>query len=277
MTPPTVDHEAPAPSPLATPEPWDLVADAYAAEVLPVFEPFSRDALKLADLPVSPRIVDVATGPGTLAILAAAGGAKVSAIDFSAPMITRLQQRLQEGGVTGIEAQVGDGQALLFETATYDGAFSMFGLMFFPDRAAGFRELFRVLRSRGRAVVGSWAPYRGPFLAVMDSLCAVLPDLPFKNGGWPLSDPDSLAREMRDAGFTNVTVHTITHSKTSSSSAELWATLQRSMAPIVLLRRRMGEERWSEIAGRIFARLWGELGDGPVEVPLTAYLGVGAK
>jgi SAM-dependent methyltransferase len=253
------------------------VADAYAAELLPLFEPFSRDALRLAGLPPSPRIVDVATGPGTLALLAAADGAKVSAIDFSAPMITRLRQRLRDGDISGIEARVGDGQALPFDTAAYDGAFSMFGLMFFPDRAAGFRELFRVLRSRGRAVVSSWAPYQGPFLVVMESLGAVLPDLPFKNGGWPLSDPDCFTREMQDAGFTNVTIHSITHCKTTSSSAELWASVQRTMAPIVLLRRRMGEERWTEIAGRIVARLRGALGDGPVEVPLTAYLGVGKK
>jgi hypothetical protein len=34
-----------APSPLATPMPWDLVAAAYEAEVLPQFESFAREAL----------------------------------------------------------------------------------------------------------------------------------------------------------------------------------------------------------------------------------------
>ena len=34
----------------------------------------------------------------------------------------------------------------------------MFGLMFFPDRAKGFAELFRVLRPGATAVVSSWAP-----------------------------------------------------------------------------------------------------------------------
>ena len=58
-----------SPSPLATPEPWDLVAAGYTAEALPYFERFSRDALRLADLPAGARVVDVAAGPGTLSLL----------------------------------------------------------------------------------------------------------------------------------------------------------------------------------------------------------------
>lgn len=264
-------------SPLATPQPWDLVAAAYAAEVVPLFEPFSRDALWLANLPPLPRIVDVATGPGTLALLAAADGAAVSAIDFSAEMVGRLRQRVAERRLAGIDVRIGDGQALPFDGGAFDAAFSMFGLLFFPDRAAGFRELLRVLKPQARAVVGSWAPYDGPLLALMESLSTVLPDLPFKNGGWPLSDPDAFAGEMTEAGFRDVAIHTITHRKHIPSTTEFWATIQRSMAPVVLLRHRMGEERWAGIAPRIFERLRAAIGDGPLDMPLTAYLAVGMR
>ena len=34
------------PSPLGTPEPWELVSDAYLAEVTPMFEAFARDAMR---------------------------------------------------------------------------------------------------------------------------------------------------------------------------------------------------------------------------------------
>ncbi|HEY1385307.1 MAG TPA: methyltransferase domain-containing protein [Dongiaceae bacterium] len=266
-----------AASPLATPEPWTLVADAYAVELLPLFEPFSRDALRLAELPRFPRIADVATGPGTLALVAAGAGASVSARDFSDSMVAQLRRRAAEARLAGIEAEVGDGQVLPFRTDAYDGAFSMFGLMFFPDRAAGFHELRRVLRPRCRAVVGSWAPYQGAFLTLMQSLSAVLPDFPFKNAGWPLSDVDVFAREMEAAGFRDVAIHSVTHGKTAPSPAELWASAQRTMAPVVLLRQRMGAERWTGIAARIAERLRGELGEGPVDVSLTAHLGVGSK
>src|SRR5262245_12731802 len=274
---PMTEQAPPPTSPLATPEPWTLVSDAYAAELLPLFEPFSRDALKLAELPRFPRIADVATGPGTLALIAAKDGANVSALDFSDNMIAQLRRRVAEAHIAGIEAEVGDGQALPFRSDAYDGAFSMFGLMFFPDRAAGFRELLRILRPRGRAVVSSWAPYRGPMLVLMESLTAVLPDMPFKNAGWPLSDPAEFAREMEGVGFRDVAVHSATHGMTAPSLAEFWASVQRSMAPVVLRRHRVGEERWAGTAARIFERLRSELGDGPLNVPLTALLGVGTK
>ena len=99
-------------------------------------------------------MLDVAAGPGTLAFIASAAGAHVTAIDFSPDMIDRLRARSVREGVQ-IEARVGDGQALPFDDATFEHAFSMFGLMFFPDRAKGFRELCRVLVPGGRAVVSS--------------------------------------------------------------------------------------------------------------------------
>src|SRR5262249_12459284 len=99
---------------LASPEAWDLVADAYTTELLPIFERFSRDALRLAALPTSARVLDAAAGPGTLALLAAASGARVSAIDFSPAMIAQLRRRAAAAGLSGIDARLGDGQVLPF-------------------------------------------------------------------------------------------------------------------------------------------------------------------
>jgi 2-polyprenyl-3-methyl-5-hydroxy-6-metoxy-1,4-benzoquinol methylase len=67
------------PSPLALPVSWDLVADAYADEVMAVFETFAREALRLAAPPPGARVVDVSCGPGTLALVAAAAGYEVEA------------------------------------------------------------------------------------------------------------------------------------------------------------------------------------------------------
>jgi SAM-dependent methyltransferase len=254
------------------------VADAYTAELLPQFELFARDALRLAGLPKAPRVVDVATGPGTLALMAAKElGAVVSALDFSPVMIANLEQRAKEARLGAIDVRVGDGQTLPFAGETYDGAFSMFGLMFFPDRAAGFREMRRVLRPGRRAVVSSWAPLDGAFALVMDGIRAMLPDLPFGGGKGPLSDPDEFKDEMAAAGFRAVEVHTVTHPLTVPSLPEFWGVVQRTTAPVALLRRKLGEERWGEISRGVFDRLHGALGDGPVSISGIARLGVGVK
>jgi len=270
--PPATSH-----SPVAAPEPWDLVADAYAKELTAEFELYSRDALHLAALPPNPRIADVATGPGTLALMAAGEGARVSALDFSPMMIENLRRRAARAGITTVEASVGDGQELPFESDAYDGAFSMFGLIFFPERGRGFRELRRVLRPGARAVVASWAPFEGVFALVFDSIRALLPDLPFGQGQAPLGDPEGFAREMTEAGFHAVQIHRASHVLAAPSLAELWGSMQRTTAPVVLLRRKLGEARWAEIASDTLERLRATVGDGPVEAVGVAHLGVGVK
>ncbi len=247
------------------------------AELLPQFELFARDALRLALLPTSPRIVDVATGPGTLALIVATEGARVSAIDFSPAMIANLRRRTEEAGLTGIDVRVGDGQALPFDDDAYDGAFSLFGLMFFPDRAAGFRELRRVLRPQGRVVVSSWTSFEGPFGLVMDSIQSMLPGMPFGRGKAPLGDPDEFTREMTDAALREVVLHTITHRMTAPSLSGFWGLVQRTTASVVLLRCSLGEERWAEVPSGVFDRLGSMLGEGPIEALITAYLGTGVK
>ena len=104
---------------LATAEPWDLVAAAYTVEALPYFELFSREALRLAALPEGARIADVAAGPGTLSLIAAAAGASVSAIDLSPEMVAQFRARVAAAGLeSAIDVRVGDGQQLPFETAS---------------------------------------------------------------------------------------------------------------------------------------------------------------
>ena len=146
-------------SPLATPEPWDLVHQAYVEEHWELFSGLAREALRLVPLTEHSDVLDVAAGPGTLTLQAAPRARRVVAVDFSTRMLEELNRRAREGRLANIETIVADGQALPLPNAAFDAAFSMFGLIFFPDRLQGFRELLRVLRPGGRAVVSSWRPF----------------------------------------------------------------------------------------------------------------------
>jgi 2-polyprenyl-3-methyl-5-hydroxy-6-metoxy-1,4-benzoquinol methylase len=99
------------PGPLASAEPWNLVADGYVAETMPRFEPYAAHALELAELAPRSWVLDVAAGPGTLSLLAARAGHRVSAIDFAPSMVEHLRKNAHERGLT-VEVEVGDGQAL---------------------------------------------------------------------------------------------------------------------------------------------------------------------
>jgi SAM-dependent methyltransferase len=268
--------DAPKPSPLASPEPWSLVADDYTLELLPMFELFSRDALALAPTPAGARLLDVAAGPGTLTLIAAESGRSLSAIDFSPQMVANLKRRLN-GAQLGADVRLGDGQQLPWGDAEFDAAFSMFGLMFFPDRARGFAELYRVLKPGGVAVVSSWATFEGIFASIMAAMREVLPDIPFGSGKGPLGDPDEFAVELAAAGFHDVKVTPQTHTMQAPAPREVWEQSQRTTAPIVLLKRRLGDAKWAQVTSGVLERLEAQYGTGPVDVTATAYLGYGKK
>jgi SAM-dependent methyltransferase len=266
------------PSPLAAPLPWNLVATAYADEIVPKFEAYARDALRLAAAPAGSRVVDVACGPGTLSVLAARGGLAVDAIDFSPAMIERLETRLAASEIEGVTPRVGDGQALPYPDASFAAGFSMFGLMFFPDRAKGFAELRRVLRPGARAVVASWIPL--DTVPVMAAVFGALGEAVAATGApagpkeMPLSRAEACLSEM-SAAFDQVEVRQVTHAEGYPSGEALWQSLQRTMAPLVLMRQNLGEARWAPIGESARAAVLRAAGPGPVEVSFTAFLSVG--
>jgi SAM-dependent methyltransferase len=266
-----------APSPLATPLAWDLVAAGYADVSFDQFAKYSADALVLAQLARGERILDVAAGPGSLALQAAQTAREVCAVDFSSSMLQQLRSRMGTAGIQNIEPREGDGQALPYPDGSFDAAFSMFGLIFFPDRARGFAELFRVLRPGGRAVVSSWQPMtRVPLLVdVFAALSAELPQVPFGDGKGPLSDSAELRSEMSAAGF-EVCVEERVHVLEASSIDELWAGMRRSLAPLVLLEHRLGAPAFEPIAAGIERHLR-ERYQGAQRVEMPAWLALGKK
>ncbi|HSD88950.1 MAG TPA: methyltransferase domain-containing protein [Kofleriaceae bacterium] len=270
------------PSPLAVPMPWNLVASAYTAELVPSFEEFAGDALRLAGAPKGARLVDVACGPGSLALLAAKDGYTVDALDFSTAMIEKLEGRKAAAGGTTVTAQVGDGQALPYVDGTFAAGFSMFGLMFFPDRAKGLAELRRVLAPGGRAVIGSWTRIEDvPAMAAMfaslrSTMKILLGDAAPAPGNqeMPLSTEELCRAEMAQS-FADVEVHRVSHPQQFPTSDAFFGQLERTMAPLVLMRQRLGEDKWTTISTNAKDALRSVLGSGPAEVGLTALITVG--
>jgi SAM-dependent methyltransferase len=52
----------------------------------------------------------------------------------------------------------GDAASLPFEDMSFDVVVSQFALMYFPDRVASLREMWRALAPRGRLAIAAWAP-----------------------------------------------------------------------------------------------------------------------
>ena len=97
------------------------------------------------------RVIDIACGTGVLALAAldrVGAEGKVVGLDPNPDMLCVARRKS-----TRIEWREGRAEQVPFADESFDAAVSQFGLMFFDDRAAGLREMMRVVKSGGRLAV----------------------------------------------------------------------------------------------------------------------------
>jgi demethylmenaquinone methyltransferase / 2-methoxy-6-polyprenyl-1,4-benzoquinol methylase len=115
-----------------------------------------RRTVKALHLGDRPRVLDVATGTGDLAIdiARARPGATVIGLDPSTRMLSIAAAKLAKRGLADrVSLVVGDAQQLPYKSCEMDAATIAFGIRNVPDRLAGLRELARVVRPGGRVAV----------------------------------------------------------------------------------------------------------------------------
>jgi SAM-dependent methyltransferase len=130
------------------------------------------------------RWLDLATGTGRVARIAARAGAEVTAQDSAPGMIDRAR-RLAADERLRIDFDLCDCESLPYADASYDVVSSAVGAIFAPDHRAVARELGRVSRPGGRIGIAAWRPDE-EFAAIF----APFTDTPLDGG-----DPSDWGRE----------------------------------------------------------------------------------
>jgi ubiquinone/menaquinone biosynthesis C-methylase UbiE len=149
------------------PQMGDDFAAVYEATAHRITGPVSNTALDIVGVGPSTRILDIAAGAGALSRPAAERRAAVLARDIAPGMVRRLAERLRPFRRCG--AREMDGEGIAVADASFDAAFSIFGVILFADWRRGLREQARVLRSGCKACVATWGQ---PPAAVGDVYCA---------------------------------------------------------------------------------------------------------
>lgn len=192
------------------PDHWDTAAQHYERTAHPFTARYAEVALARVALGSDSRVLDIAAGTGALALAAARTGAQVLATDFSPGMVARIAA----AGISNIEAQVMDGQALALPDASFDAVFSIFGVSMFPDWRKGLTEMARVTRPGGTGVVATWQD-RGAatFLLLGQVRQRLFPErqgMAMPDGVKALSDPADFARQLITAGFRDPQIEQVT-------------------------------------------------------------------
>ena len=116
-----------------------------------------RDALTAAQVQPGARVLDVATGSGNVALVAAQENAHVVGLDLVPELLDVAHSRAQAAGVE-IEWVHGDAEALPFADGSFDSVTSVFGVQFAPRHQATADELVRVCRPGGTIGLVNWTP-----------------------------------------------------------------------------------------------------------------------
>jgi SAM-dependent methyltransferase len=103
------------------------------------------------------ELLDVATGSGNVAILAAQAGSRVTGLDLTPELLEVARERASEAGVE-IGFIEGDAEELPFADRSFDVVTSCFGVMFAPLHQKAADELVRVARPGATIGIVAWTP-----------------------------------------------------------------------------------------------------------------------
>lgn len=123
------------------------------------------------------RILDIGTGTGWAARLAAWRGARVTGIDIAPGMIAAAKT-LSEGITPRPQFQKAAAEALPFEDASFDGVISTYGIIFSAAPQKAIAELARVTRPGGRLALATWADAPEGYIAGFFGLLGEWSDAP---------------------------------------------------------------------------------------------------
>jgi SAM-dependent methyltransferase len=138
---------------------WERAADAYARHWHGPLAGVQGEVLAMAAPAAGEAVLDVACGAGVVSVAAArtvGPAGRVLGVDLAEAMVQAARERAQALGLGHAGFERMDAEQLALPDASFDVALCALGLMYVPDPEAALRELLRVLRPGGRAVLAVW-------------------------------------------------------------------------------------------------------------------------
>jgi SAM-dependent methyltransferase len=221
------------------------------------------------------RVLDVGTGPGVVAGVAAARGARVTAVDAEPSMAEAAARN-----VPGLDVRVAVLPDLPLPDGEFDAVTGNFVIHATGDPAAVLTELRRVLRAGGRLALTTWIDPPPPVLGIARQAIDAagvswpqdIPPAPFR----PRQSPAAFAALLAEAGFAGTSAQLLSWEH-RVDPGEWWREVYRSRvgsSGVVIARQ---DDATIERIKNEFDRLAAgyAVGDGMIALPATAVLASG--
>lgn len=241
-----------------------------------------RDTLiKEANPKAGARVLDVGCGTGAVSLAfgeAVGPTGSVLGVDISDVMIARATERA--AGQDQVAFRTGDVQVDAFPEGPFDIITSRFGVMFFQDPIAAFKNLANVLSPEGKVALLVWGPREdNPWMSLpsriaMARLGPVAPPAPHAPGPFGLSDMSYLNGILQASGLPDPRVQDLTIALTPEGGAEGTASLAMRIGPVtsIMREKEVSDEDRAAIHADLIEGFRAFETDGQVEIPARLYL-----
>jgi ubiquinone/menaquinone biosynthesis C-methylase UbiE len=259
---------------------WYAQREALLNDSRPVHEWLVRHVAPQA----GQRLVEIAAGPGDTGFMAAPhlGSGRLVTTDLAPAMLEAARTRAMELGITNVDFQLLDAQAMDLADSSFDGAICRWGYMLMPNPAQALRETRRVLKPGGRL---AFAVFTGPadnqWVSIPVGVLREAGKLPppaveWQPGILALGDRAKLDPLIDGAGFQSVTIEPVTMAWTFSDANEYWMFLEQTTAlgPIF---RALPDEQRATVRAAINDRIKPFVSPSGVSFPAKCWCGLAIK
>ena len=184
-----------------------------------IFHDYAEDLARRAAASPVDSVLELAAGTGIVSRKlrdALAPKTRLVVTDLNPPMLEVAREKFPNDDE--VELTPADAMGLPFADAEFDLIVCQFGVMFFPDKVASFREAARVLRPGGRYIFNTWgAMAANPFSQVAHEATAAFfaADPPgFYLVPFSYPDPEGVKDDLAAAGWVDLEHETIALRKT---------------------------------------------------------------
>jgi ubiquinone/menaquinone biosynthesis C-methylase UbiE len=203
------------------------IPEIYDRFLVPlIFEPYALDLANRVHK-IGPRnVLETAAGTGVLTRAMASrlpADARILATDLNPPMLDRAKTRQIDD--TRIEWRQADALNLPFADRHFDIVTCQFGVMFFPDKAQGYKEALRVLKPGGSFLFSVWDKISENEFAdvVTQALADYFPNDPprfLARTPHGYHEADRIRQELAAAGFAGVSIEAVDAISKASSALD---------------------------------------------------------
>ncbi len=201
------------------------VPEIYDRFMVPlIFHPYAEDmAARVAALRPG-SVLETAAGSGAVTRVLApllAKEARYVVSDLNPPMLERA--RAMQPPDARLEWSVVDAQRLNFPDESFDVVLCQFGVMFLPHRPKAYAEALRVMKPGGTFLFNAWdhLAHNEVTATVWETILASYPDNPpdfFPRVPHGYHDEALIRADLAEAGFSSVTVETVTRQSVAPSA-----------------------------------------------------------